>query len=341
MKAGMRRWITGTTAILVAVFGAGVQERGTAAAQESAPAPGIVVRADRIEAQGLLPSLATGSDGGLVIRLQIRRATAYGLRLIRNQSETQSDFSWGMRIDSPGPVVLDDLVADVTALGLRGIGLKLDVSIPQLALQDVFLRCSRLAAGHVSMPSMNLHTDKRIEDSGTAPLIDLRSLTLINGQGVADLINGLLSGDQSEAAGKTEGEARSEPQGDGGKKAESPGNAAAGTAGATSGGAAARSGYGENREQRSASSSRSGPAGDGSGDSTGQRSGMQIFPVNEMPRELMIPFSPGSGPSYGTMYGSGPTGSTQGRRERSAEGNSAPPPLDLAGLLKPLLGGGR
>ncbi|MBX6396219.1 MAG: hypothetical protein IRY98_11085, partial [Alicyclobacillaceae bacterium] len=184
----------GTAAILAAALCAGDPGRGVAAE----PQLEIVVRADRIEAEDLLPSLATGSDGGLVIRLQIRRATAYGLTLTGNQPHTPAGIPWGLRMDSPGPAVLDQLVADATALGLEGIGIQLDRPVPHMVLNHVFLRCDRLAASHVSIPSMKLTTSKGVSNSGTAPILDLRSLSVVNGQGAVDLINGLLSGHQAE-----------------------------------------------------------------------------------------------------------------------------------------------
>lgn len=319
------RSVAGTLAILAALIGAGVPQRGAAVDQDS----GIVVRADRIEVQGLLPSLAMGGDGGLVIRLRIHRATAYGLRVIGNQSQTSAGFPWGMRIDSTGPAVLEGLLADTTALGLRGAGLKLDVPFPQLTLRDVFLRCTRLTAGHVFMPSMKLHTDKGIEDSGTAPIIDLRSLTVINGEGVVDLLNGLLSGDSSGAGGQAKGEAPSGPQRDGGKEAEASRNPEAGSAETTSGSVETGSGRGEVPEPHLPASDRSEPPSGGmeppsgavqsnppssvqpNSETTGRPSGAPIAPFSGLLRQLGQLDPSGFLTSSGTSPGFGSAGSSQ------------------------------
>ncbi|CAB3393367.1 hypothetical protein [Kyrpidia spormannii] len=321
---------------------------------------GVVVRAARITAEGLLPTLAQGSDGGVVIRLYIAHATAYGMHLIRNQA--LGGTSWGLGIDSPGPVELTDLTADVTALGMRGVGLKLDVRVLGLTLTDVYLRCDRLTAAQVSLPSMLLKTEPTVPDQGTAPLLDLRTLVPVNGQGLADLINGILSGsgigtEAKDAQGKS---TTANPGSGSGTEVNGSVPAGGGEHGGTSGGpgtpAPSPSDFSPAwrplppRGEGSAGSGASGGPPQEQSPGTEPAMGERMPPALGMPPEL-LPFSgdrtsgggtshPSTGPQAGGTVEQSPAQSTgEAPAENPAPAGSINGTSGLDSLLRSLLGG--
>ncbi|WP_146172137.1 HPr family phosphocarrier protein [Melghirimyces profundicolus] len=159
----------------------------------TAPEEGVVVRAERLEIQGLIPSLTVTETGRVAIRLSAKRAEAYGMKLVTGQKTPTGP--WGAEIGDAGPVSIQNLDADATALGfkVKGPPLKLDQSLPSVVLYDVYLKVERLDADHVGMPQMDLQTKGKVSLASDDPVFDLERLPEVQGlKGLTDLVNGTL-----------------------------------------------------------------------------------------------------------------------------------------------------
>jgi phosphotransferase system HPr (HPr) family protein len=161
------------------------------ALSRTAPKEGIVIRAERIEAQGLIPSLTTTENGRLAVRLYVKKAKIYDMELVVKKKSTQSRL-WGMNIQDSSPVLIEGLVADATALGfkIKGPPLQLDKPFPAVVLYDVYLKVERMEADRVGMPQVDLQTKQDVNLSSQGPVIDMDLLPKAN---VTDIINDLLA----------------------------------------------------------------------------------------------------------------------------------------------------
>lgn len=162
----------------------------------TAPEEGIVIRAERIEAQGLIPSLTTTENGRLALRLFAKKAKVDDMELVVGKKSTPSG-QWGMDIHDAGPVLIQGLVADATALGfkIKGPPLQLDKPLPAVVLYDVYLKVERMDADRVGMPQVDLQTKQDVILSSDGPVIDMGRLPKVNGlKALTDIVNDLLAG---------------------------------------------------------------------------------------------------------------------------------------------------
>jgi phosphotransferase system HPr (HPr) family protein len=156
----------------------------------TAPEEGVIVRAARLEIQGLIPSLTVTESGRLALRLSARRAKAYGMELVTGQKTPAGP--WGVGIGDTGPVSIQGLDTDATTLGfkVKGPPLELDKPLPSVVLYDVYLKVERLDADSVGMPQMGLQTKEKVSLAPDGPVLDLGRLPKGQGlKGLTDLVN--------------------------------------------------------------------------------------------------------------------------------------------------------
>ncbi|MDN4595260.1 hypothetical protein [Polycladomyces subterraneus] len=156
---------------------------------------GIVIRADRIEAQGLIPSLTTTENDRLAVRLFAKRAKVYDMKLLIGKKSSPSG-QWGMEIQDAGPISIQGLVADVTALGfkIKGPLLQIDKPLPAVVLYDVYLKVKQMDTDRVRMPQVDLETKQGVILSSNGPVIDMGRLPKANGlKALTDTVNDLLA----------------------------------------------------------------------------------------------------------------------------------------------------
>lgn len=159
------------------------------------PEEGIVVRTERIEIQGLSLSLTKTYDGRRAVRLTAKRARAYGLELVAGQKNTPAG-AWGMVISDRGPVSIQGLVADATALGfmVKGLPVKLDRPLPSVVLHDVYLKVVRLETDRISLPQTKLETKREVSLASGGPALDLGRLSGLSGtEELTDRVNEVLA----------------------------------------------------------------------------------------------------------------------------------------------------
>jgi len=171
------------------------EEKPTVAMGRIHPEKGIVVRAERIEAQGLLLSLTVTENGRTAVRLFAKRARAHGLELVTGQKNTPAG-AWGMAIGDRGPVTIQGLVTDATALGFKVKGplLKLDQPLPSVVLHDVYLKVERLDTDRIGLPQAKLETKREVSLASGDPVLDLGRLPgLPRLKGLTDRVNEVLA----------------------------------------------------------------------------------------------------------------------------------------------------
>jgi phosphotransferase system HPr (HPr) family protein len=169
------------------------------------PKEGIVIRAERIEAQGLIPLLTTSENGRLAVRLFAKEAKVYDMELVVKKKSTPSG-QWGMNIQDSGPVLIQGLIADATALGfkIKGPPLQLGKPLPDVVLYGVYLKVERMNADRVEMPLVDLQTKQDVTLSSDGPVIDMDQLPKANGlKTLTDIVNNLLA--SLSGSGSTEG----------------------------------------------------------------------------------------------------------------------------------------
>ncbi|MFC7440703.1 HPr family phosphocarrier protein [Laceyella putida] len=170
-------------------------EEPKAALSRTDPEEGIVIRAEHIEAQGLIPSLTTTENGRLAVRLFAKKAQIYDMALIVGKKSTPFG-RWGMDIHDAGPVLIQGLVVDATALGfnIKGPPLELDKPLPAFVLYDVYLKVERMEADRVGMPQVDLQTKRDVSLSSDGPVIDMGRLPKAKGlKALTDTVNDLLA----------------------------------------------------------------------------------------------------------------------------------------------------
>ncbi|MDR6226541.1 HPr family phosphocarrier protein [Desmospora profundinema] len=145
----------------------------------------FVIRAERIEIQGLLPGLSHG-EKGLVLRLSMKEAQIYGMELVGSYGTGAG--RWEISITDPGPVAVSGLTVDAKAVGmkLKGDTLLLDSLKPKIVLHDVYLRVVRMESATTKMQKMDLSTLRKV------------SLVRLKGGIYIDL-GGFSPGDREEA----------------------------------------------------------------------------------------------------------------------------------------------
>jgi len=110
-----------------------------------------------------------------------------------------------MDIQSAGPVSIQGLVVDATALGfkIKGPLLQLDKPLPAVVLYDVYLKVEQMNTDRVSMPQVNLQTKQDLILSSDGPVIDMSRLPKANGlEALTDTVNDLLA--RFSGSGSTE-----------------------------------------------------------------------------------------------------------------------------------------
>ncbi|MBN2910897.1 HPr family phosphocarrier protein [Polycladomyces sp. WAk] len=163
-----------------------------------------MIQAERIEAQGLIPSLTITENGRLAVHLYAKKSKVYDMKLVIGKKSSPSG-QWGMDIQGAGPVSIQGLVVDATALGfkIKGPLLQLDKPLPAVVLYDVYLKVEQMNTDRVSMPQVNLQTKQDVILSSDNPVIDMSRLPKANGlEALTDTVNDLLA--RFSGSGSTE-----------------------------------------------------------------------------------------------------------------------------------------
>ncbi len=148
------------------------------------------VHADEIQAQGVFLQ-PTSIYGKLGVELQFSKLVLYGMQLVKNTSSTD-----GIEIQSSGPVLLNNVTIDAVGLGFSGVGLKLNVLLPNLVLTDVNLMATRLFTDDANIPDLSLHAIAQPIGVNTGNMVDLNqipfsgTLALVSSE-LDSLLNGM------------------------------------------------------------------------------------------------------------------------------------------------------
>lgn len=150
-------------------------DKGTVHASPAANPSSFYIHADKIQAQGaFLEPIST--SGKLGVELRFSELVLYGMKLVKNTSISGSTDA--IEIQSTGPVRLNNVTVDVVGLGFRGVGVKLNVLLPDLVLTDVNLMATRLISDEANIPGLSLHVNEQPIGVNTGNMVDLTQIPL-------------------------------------------------------------------------------------------------------------------------------------------------------------------
>ncbi|MFC4077651.1 HPr family phosphocarrier protein [Salinithrix halophila] len=176
---------------------------------ESGP-EALIIRADRIESKGLLLGLRKGNHG-LVLNLKIRQANLSGMEMAGSYRNSSS--RWNLGIQDPGPVSIQGLSVNVSAIGFKikpgdfiqfEKPMQIGSLMPAIVLHDVYLRVEKMEAEKARMPALDLEAGKEVSlappDGGL--FIDLRGFSSMGEGKAEDTINDMLAQNGDAKQGK-------------------------------------------------------------------------------------------------------------------------------------------